>query len=402
MKRRRRADAFTLIEVLLTTVLAATLLAALGALMSMYAKTFEVGQTKTEQSQLARALFARMSEDLHGVVQPPPPVPPLPVLVAAVPSGPAGKSGAPSAPGGQPPQNAASTATSSTTSSGNVSAASPNTKTAPSANSSAGSNPATPPPANPQPPAATGNSMVVTSSLRPSGLFGTESYLQIDILQPTVVPPDVDRAQRAPSPGVAPSRAPELRTVAYSLEEIRDPSHPLGHPRMCLTRREVDWEQAHPGTRGVSTRRGRRENPATDASGPGGRTLQRELRSDGVPDETANSVPEVMWFGVRYFDGTTWAHEWDSVARQGLPLAVEVAMQLRSFDEPEPQPHHAAGESIGEDPEIKLPKFPMYRLLIHLPSATQQKIGSHDPSNGGRMHGGAARPREAESHAQFR
>lgn len=398
---KRQPAAFTLIEVLLTTVLAATLLAALWALMSMYSKTFEVGQTKTEQSQLARALFARISEDLHGVVQPPPPAPPLPVLIAAVPSGPGGKSGASSPPGGQSTQRATSAATPSTPSSGNAPATSPTTKTSPTGNNPVGLDPATSPPANSQSPAVAGSSTVVTSSLRPSGLFGTESYLQMDILQPTVVPPEAERADGAPAPAITPSRVPELRRVAYALEDIRDPNHPLGHPRMCLTRREVDWEQAHPVARGAPMRRGRGEEPGAEASATAGRPPQREPRFEGAADDTATSVPEVMWFAVRYFDGTTWTNQWDSVARKGLPLAIEVAMQLRSFDEPEPQPHHSAGESIGEDPEVKQPNFPMYRLLIHLPSAAPQKIVSHDPSGGRRMRG-VAQPREADSHAQIR
>ena len=81
MKLPWAAAAFTLVEVLLTSVLTATLLAALWSLLAMYSKMFDTGQTKTEQSQLARTLLAQLSDDLHGIVQAPPAVPPMPLLV---------------------------------------------------------------------------------------------------------------------------------------------------------------------------------------------------------------------------------------------------------------------------------------------------------------------------------
>ena len=65
------ARGFTLVEVLLATGLAAALLLGLWSLFSVYTSLFERGQTKTEQSQLARALLEQLSDDLHGAIQDP-------------------------------------------------------------------------------------------------------------------------------------------------------------------------------------------------------------------------------------------------------------------------------------------------------------------------------------------
>jgi prepilin-type N-terminal cleavage/methylation domain-containing protein len=59
---------FTLLELLLTSLLSAVLLAGLWALFSTYMQLFETGQTKTEQSQLIRALAQQVADDLRSVV----------------------------------------------------------------------------------------------------------------------------------------------------------------------------------------------------------------------------------------------------------------------------------------------------------------------------------------------
>ena len=67
---RRRSAGFTLLEVLLTAILSATLLAGLWSLFGTYLRLFESGQTRVERAQLARALTAQLSDDLHAVVIP--------------------------------------------------------------------------------------------------------------------------------------------------------------------------------------------------------------------------------------------------------------------------------------------------------------------------------------------
>lgn len=215
----------------------------------------------------------------------------------------------------------------------------------------------------------------VTSSLRPAGLIGTETSLQIDVLQSTIARDEVEPDMRRPGAEVR-SRVDDLRTIIYSFEEIRDPNHPLDEPRTALVRREMDWEEAHP------TGAGRARVPAALGGGTSGMTdvsAPLEPDAEGASDDSSETAPEVLQFGIRYFDGSQWSLEWDSAARKGLPVAVEVAMQLRSFDEPEPN-HQPTAETAIEDPELTQPKMPTYRLVIHLPSGVQKPGGVREGS----------------------
>ena len=65
MKRR----GFTLLEVLIASLLASTLLLGLWGLLGIYSSLFESGKAKTEQSQLARAVLQQLADDLHGAIQ---------------------------------------------------------------------------------------------------------------------------------------------------------------------------------------------------------------------------------------------------------------------------------------------------------------------------------------------
>jgi hypothetical protein len=215
-------------------------------------------------------------------------------------------------------------------------------------------------------------------SLRPAGLFGTESYLQIDVLQAAAVDPEADanlplRADEPPA-----TRAAELRTVVYAFEEFRDTT--LTEPRKLLTRREMDWEMAHPAARGLAGRRGGQSRlPMPGQIGARGAAADATL--EGFAEASTVSVPEVMQFRLRYFDGNVWSNQWDSAAHKRLPAAVEVAMHLRSFDEPDPLSVVPA-EPIGEELGLK-PKLPLYRLVIHLPDTAAGASGSALPPGRG-------------------
>lgn len=365
-----RRAAFTLIEVLLTSVLTATLLAALWSLLAMYSKMFDTGQTKTEQSQLARTLLAQLSDDLHGIVQAPPIVPPMPLLVAATPSGAQATSTSPSSSpsGAAAPNSGSSTASAPAT---NSQAAGSNSAAKSSASSSTASSFG----------ARRGggrNAAIATTSLRPAGLFGTESYLQIDVLQASAVDPEADANLPLLADEPPATRAAELRTVVYAFEELRDTT--LTEPRMLLTRREMDWEMAHPAARGPAGRRGGQSRlPMPGQAGATGAAADATL--EGFDESATVSVPEVMQFRLRYFDGNVWSNQWDSAALKRLPAAVEVAMHLRSFDEPDPVTVVPA-EPIGEELGLK-PKLPVYRLVIHLSDTAASASGSALPPGRG-------------------
>src|SRR5262249_37363682 len=116
---------------------------------------------------------------------------------------------------------------------------------------------------------------------------------------------------------------------------------------------------------------------------------------DALPTKTSEGAPEVAGFGIRYFDGATWSLEWDSVARKGLPVAIEVAMQLRTIDETEPA-HHPADAAPAEESKEKQPKLPTYRLVVHLPAAKPSPALAGGMT-GGSISGGAKPPLGADS-----
>lgn len=68
---RRRAAAFTLLEMIVATALCAVLLAGLWTLYSTYANLFDRGQARVERSQLCRALMQQIGDDLRSAIQDP-------------------------------------------------------------------------------------------------------------------------------------------------------------------------------------------------------------------------------------------------------------------------------------------------------------------------------------------
>jgi len=58
-----------LLEILLTTVLSATLLAVLWGLFGIYEKLFDEGQRKASQTQLVRSLMQQLTDDLHSAIE---------------------------------------------------------------------------------------------------------------------------------------------------------------------------------------------------------------------------------------------------------------------------------------------------------------------------------------------
>jgi len=66
---RRSVCGFTLLEVLLATVLSSVLLATLWALFGMYGRLLDQGQTSVTRSQLVRGLSQQLIDDLRGAIQ---------------------------------------------------------------------------------------------------------------------------------------------------------------------------------------------------------------------------------------------------------------------------------------------------------------------------------------------
>ncbi len=173
-----------------------------------------------------------------------------------------------------------------------------------------------------------------------------------------------------------------MKTIVYSFEELREAGKPQGEAVWCLFRRELDWEQAHPAAGRSQSRDGGDGLPsAADALEAAGQVADPTSPEFDplLVDEAIVSVPEVTHFALRYFDGATWSEEWDSVARGGLPRAVEVAMRLRSHEQPE-VPDVPLEDGVNAE-RIAQYQHPLYRLMIVLsgqvapPAASSTGVG---------------------------
>jgi prepilin-type N-terminal cleavage/methylation domain-containing protein len=404
MRRRLQRTGFTLVEVMLTTVLAAVLLLALWSLLSMYSKTFEGGHARTEQSQLARVLLEQMSTDFQNVI-----VAPTAELPAAMPL-----------PGVHAAEAGAGSDLSPVRPTVPVSARLPSSAIVPVDSVAPGA--AT----LPQPSAARdtganqllpGGSETVTSSLRPAGLFGTATYLQIDVVQPAMVAPQSELDQQVADQQLvdpqAPPGADELRTVIYMFEEYRDPANPAAEPTTRLIRRELTWPQAHPsrGTeRGDMKAVGAIAGSADAGQSTAGASESAEAFAAPLTDlpgadedlllPSTTTIPEVLDFVLRYFDGAVWSEEWDSVSRRSLPTAIEVSLRLRSAEEvARPTTDDVTNQAGVDQEKVAQWKHPLQRLLIPLPLAAKPAGMNRTPH--APLPGGGESFLGAETHARF-
>ena len=80
----------------------------------------------------------------------------------------------------------------------------------------------------------------------------------------------------------------------------------------------------------------------------------------GTPKDYSQLIAtEVVQLQFRYFDGTAWQTQWDSVEREGFPSAVEIYILVDS--NPEGDPTEPTNEDDG--------RFERYRSVVHLPLA---------------------------------
>jgi hypothetical protein len=76
-------------------------------------------------------------------------------------------------------------------------------------------------------------------------------------------------------------------------------------------------------------------------------------------------APEVTAIEFRYYDGAEWVDTWDSAEKEGLPLAVEIAIAIGPTQPPASA--RSAGMFSNRSTEASQPL--VYRLLVHLPTA---------------------------------
>ena len=326
---------FTLLEILIATALMTTLLWSLWALMDVYSDLFKKGQARTEQSQLVRSLSQLLTDDLRSAIQ----------------------------------------------------------------------DPAVPPPKTSR----------TQMAARRFGMYGTSDYLRIDILQvppfPIAPTPTSDEMESTSLPGsplegeVRIAQAPELRTVYYEFMAPRAPSTGEGFEvdaelesdqpdaRPGLTRRELDFETPDEDFEADSEIQSAIPDDFQIETFDDSMMEEEEESFDEIlesePDDSVMWAPEVVGLRFRYFDGRGWRSSWDSLQRKGLPVAVEVKMQISSFDDAEAIHRAAAPEEAGlletvelegeapellEGPQADQPPPPKeHRVVIFLPTSPLYK-----------------------------
>ncbi|MHB8898262.1 MAG: PulJ/GspJ family protein [Thermoguttaceae bacterium] len=359
-KSRLPRHGFTLLEVVIAAMLVAVLMAAVYQVFFIYRKMFERGETQTEELQLVRTLTQQLSDDLAGAIQDP-------VFIDPKSRGPSGA--------------------------------------------------------------------------RRFGLYGTSTELRIDVLQipafQVARPPAAEEPDDQAGPGPRRLQAPELRTVYYTFNDTASADSSLPDGRVGLIRRELDFEtpeklEPSAGTDEPALVEAVLEEPvlgqsAVDVQAPAGPTTAElsgstfdQILEVGM-DHSVMWAPEVMSVRFRYFDGSRWRGSWDSLARKGLPVAVEMRLAVVPLEEadaargtvaaemaapadaaatagnllmidgtaPEGDPAEAdepyseidplAGQAPAAVPTSgtaspkKVPNLHLHRVVIHLPNSPLQK-----------------------------
>lgn len=169
------------------------------------------------------------------------------------------------------------------------------------------------------------------------GLYGSSTELQIDISRL----PRVDQFQAATDPNNLtdvvdiPS---DMKTVTYflrpeeGLTEVGTDGRGRGLMRRVLDRAVSNFEAQSGGT---------------------GNLGQLEMMAE-----------EVVGLQFMYFDGSSWASDWDSVSMEGLPKAIEITVILKSLADQQAQSSTTSLTTTEEDNER------LYTLTVNLPTAT--------------------------------
>lgn len=174
--------------------------------------------------------------------------------------------------------------------------------------------------------------------IRRFGLNGTANVLRIDVIEinPFAVTETQPRAAQFGEVQNTERRAAELKTVFY---EFR--------PAQGLSRREIDFE-----------------TPDMNAAGPEGSAL---------------SAPEVIDCRFRYFNGAVWSDSWDSLERDGLPVAIEVTVQILSLAESVRYRQNTAAEEEWSQAVSRLGlTLPLRnRIVAYLPASPVRKFETY-------------------------
>lgn len=175
--------------------------------------------------------------------------------------------------------------------------------------------------------------------IRRFGLSGSSQTLRIDVIEINPFAPTEETQPRAALFGEiqsAQAKAAELKTVFY---DFRTESG--------LSRREIDFE-----------------TPDINAPGPEGSNM---------------SAPEIIDCRFRYYNGSAWSDSWESLERNGLPVAIEAKLQSLPLGEvAKLRRNRSDGEDLAESiKRLELSKPGESRVVAYLPTSPVRKFGEY-------------------------
>jgi len=353
---------FTLLEVLLTSLLASVVMLALWSLSDIYLRMFASGRKKVEETQIVRGLTSLLAKDLSQVIQ----LADFDPNSSSVPG---------SIPNAMPIPNPAQVGLRG------LSAANPSPTFPLGANPAANDRFGSGTISGAQSTVPRGTQSIETLTPR-FGLFGTKQALRLIVLQtdPRTTREPLELADFVPQPGQARTPvATELRTIEYTFlrqyeSSTADQQHPGG-----FVRREWAWE-TWAGNR-LATR-------VAAAAGASISLLPGDFPEWGAADDLSLKsgrdlfhVPQITAIEFRYYDGQKWEEEWDSWERRKLPLLVELLFRIKTMKDE--APIYTDGEAMDDsDASLSLAQENstgrstsagrFYRRLVHLPFADRQ------------------------------
>lgn len=355
-RRPRRSSGFTLLEILLTSLLASVVLVALWSLSDIYMRLFVSGRNKIEETQLARSLTSQFARDVSQVIQRPE------EIQQNQPFG--GFGGSTS-----PPTGPRTLRQMSPTSSGSEPRRLEFGSSAP---------PAIPPGGEfSESNSGLGETLrQFDDSIPRFGLFGTSDALRLIVLQidPRTTRAPTDLADVLPDPGrLRIPFASELRTIEYSLGSARestdlDQRHPPG-----LIRREWAWEHWI-GIRAASQLSVGGAEASTML--PKGELDWTAEDAIAFEDQEYLHVPQVESLEFNYYDGEEWDIEWNSWERGKLPVLVEVLIEFQINSKPRKTASSTESNELADETSSgtnSVPSGTVYRRLIHLPFSNKVK-----------------------------
>jgi hypothetical protein len=281
---RRRRHGLSLVEVLISLALSMLLLSAVYTAIDLYFRQSHAGQEEIEKNQLARVLLQRIELDLRSVSYRESTATTTDAdSDANGTTGTSGTSSSSSSSGASSGQAASGTAASGTTTGTDSTTTTTSTVTTP-ADAFSGSD---------------------------SGLFGDSQTMVLHVSRPNR---DLGSLQQMNAQMMG-NRTSDLKTVAFFVAG----SGSSGLQSMAAAQFATQSKGGKISTHGLARMEGERlALQLADKNGSVGSML----------GQTQMLAPEVSRVAFRYFDGSMWQVQWDSVSYGGLPRAVEVTLEM--------------------------------------------------------------------------